>query len=84
MPKKEYPEQHRLEPSLWTRRDFLERLGAASGVAAILQVASKAAPIAGMNRGSSVRTGGRLFLKDCLIAPGLSFPPAVSLVRSAG
>lgn len=32
MRKKEDPEQQRLDPSICRRRDFLERLGAASGV----------------------------------------------------
>jgi len=61
MPKKEDPKQPQLDASLWTRRDFLERLGAASGAAAISQVAGRAATTAGMNRERPVHDAGRLF-----------------------
>lgn len=53
--------EQRPEASRCTRRDFLERMGAASSVAALAQAAAKAVPAAPPDRADAPRASGRLF-----------------------
>lgn len=56
----EEKEHKPLDASLCTRRNFLERFGAASGVVAVARVTAKAVPT-GKGGGSSTGAQGRLF-----------------------
>lgn len=64
MQQKEDSKRTRPDPSGYTRRDFLERLGAASGAAAISQVMGQAAAFNATEQRGRMSTEGRLFPRE--------------------